>query len=224
MGIKELRAHIKDSLGFKIIECIVVLSIMLGSSFGLISINLITPLFVLIGTLSLYIRGIGWKGIGLKRPANLTQNIFIGTMAGITYQFFSIYVEFPIIEALLDQEPDLSQFDDLRGNLPQLIVLWVLSWIWAGFGEEMADRGYLMNRINDWLGGKKMVLAVFITSIYFGISHSYQDLTGMVGAGLSGIFFAILYLKSGRNLTVPIVAHAVMDMLGIFFLYKGWFL
>ena len=53
--------------------------------------------------------------------------------------------------------------------------------------------------------------AVVVTSLVFGLAHSYQGPAGMARVSLVGLAFAGLYLLSG-SLWLPIVAHAILDL------------
>jgi hypothetical protein len=78
----------------------------------------------------------------------------------------------------------------------------------AAFGEELAFRGYLMNRLGGALGGRPSWVSSLVTvSLYFGIGHGAQGLTGIIQESLSGVWLGVMFLLSGRNLTIPIVAR-----------------
>jgi membrane protease YdiL (CAAX protease family) len=54
----------------------------------------------------------------------------------------------------------------------------------------------------------------------FGLSHFGQGITGVSENFIDGMILGALYLKSGCNLAVPIIAHGVtdtVDFLLIFF-------
>jgi membrane protease YdiL (CAAX protease family) len=54
--------------------------------------------------------------------------------------------------------------------------------------------------------------AVIVSSIFFGLGHSYQGVNGAVRTGLIGLAFAILYVGTG-SIWIPIVVHALLDIL-----------
>ncbi|MEZ4684453.1 MAG: CPBP family intramembrane glutamic endopeptidase, partial [Caldilineaceae bacterium] len=51
-------------------------------------------------------------------------------------------------------------------------------------------------------------------SIIFGLLHSPQGWWGMVGAGLAGLLFGMLFVKQG-SLVLPLVAHYVTNSLQV---------
>lgn len=79
----------------------------------------------------------------------------------------------------------------------------------AGIVEEIIYRGFVL-----WLLDQYMPLwgAVVVSSIGFGLCHSYQGASGVIRTGLVGLAFAMLYVGSG-SIWLPIIAHALLDML-----------
>ena len=65
-----------------------------------------------------------------------------------------------------------------------------------------------------WYLGHYMPLwaVVAVSSIAFGLGHSYQGPGGALKAGLVGVAFGILYIATG-TIWVPIIAHALFDAL-----------
>ena len=52
--------------------------------------------------------------------------------------------------------------------------------------------------------------AILVSSIAFGLGHSYQGASGILRTGLAGIAFGVLFVISG-SIWLPIVAHALLD-------------
>ena len=55
------------------------------------------------------------------------------------------------------------------------------------------------------------MLSLVIVSLVFGLAHGYQGLTGWIEEGFAGLALGLMYLRTGNNLAVPIVAHGVCD-------------
>lgn len=147
----------------------------------------------------------------------------MGAAAGVLLQVLSDLVVEPWIARLTHQVADLSDFKPLVGNIQLAMIYFVLVWIWAAFGEELAYRGYVLNRAAD-LGGRTptaWALAFVLVMVLFGFGHSYQGLAGMIGSAFSAIVFGLVYLGSGRNLWASIIAHGVSDTIGIALIYSG---
>jgi membrane protease YdiL (CAAX protease family) len=99
----------------------------------------------------------------------------------------------------------------LRQLLPRTLeerrIFGVLS-VAAGFGEEIAYRGYSLSMLSPVLGVPGAAVA---TSVVFGVLHGYQGLLGIVRTCVMGGMLAWGFLASG-SLWPPIVAHALIDL------------
>jgi membrane protease YdiL (CAAX protease family) len=182
-----------------------------------------TPFLLLVGWISLRLRGIGWRGVGFVRPRSWLRTIAIGTVAGIALELFADFVTEPWLAGLAGKHPDLTGFRSLVGNPKLLLVYLTLNWTLAAFGEEMVYRGYLMNRVADLQGGtqRAWILSLFVVSALFGYGHEYQGLIGVIQEGLSGLLLGLLYLGSNRTLGVPIIAHGVSNTLAFLLIFLG---
>ncbi len=181
------------------------------------------PIFLL-GWVSLWLRKVGWRGVGLARPASWPRTIALGVGVGVLLQVLSEYVTEPLITALTGHVADMSEFQSLVGNWKLALLYFVLVWTWAAFGEEMTYRGYVLNRTADSLGRTRlgwMVGLLFVTGL-FGFGHSYQGLAGVLDTGIHGLIFGVVYLASGRNLWASVIAHGVCDTVAIVMIFFGW--
>ncbi len=79
----------------------------------------------------------------------------------------------------------------------------------AGIVEEIVYRGFVL-----WYLGLFMPLwaAVVVSSVAFGLGHSYQGAMGALRCGLIGLAFAVFYVVTG-SIWLPIIAHAILDIL-----------
>ena len=77
----------------------------------------------------------------------------------------------------------------------------------AGIVEETLWRGYLI-----WYLGHAMPVwtAAIVSSVIFGIGHSYQGIASVPKIALVGAAFAALYLLTG-SVWLPMLLHAVFD-------------
>ena len=182
-----------------------------------------TPFLIVLGVVSLWLRGEGPRAVGLALRSNWRRTVLVGSGAGIGYQCLSLYVAEPAIAQLTGRLPDVSLFAPLAGNVYFLLISLAVAWTLAACGEEFVYRGYLLARIAQALGdGSRAWLgALALTSILFGLGHGYQGLSGMISAGLGGLVFGALYLATGRNLWVSVIAHGTTDTVGFLLLYLG---
>lgn len=79
----------------------------------------------------------------------------------------------------------------------------------AGVVEEIVYRGFMLWYLSHFM---PLWAAVLLSSVAFGLGHSYQGSAGGVRTGLVGLAFAVLYVTSG-SIWLPILAHALLDIL-----------
>jgi len=182
-----------------------------------------TPFFLLLASLSLRLRKLGWKDVGLKRSENWLNTILIGVSAGIAIELLELLITQPLLARSTGKMPDLSIFQMLRHNPKLLILGLALTWTLAAFGEEMTYRGYLMNRIAG-LGGDSQIawiVSLILISLLFGTAHMGQGITGMIENAIDGTLLGVLYLCRKRSLATPIIAHGVTDTVDLLLLFLG---
>lgn len=182
-----------------------------------------TPFLLLLGWLSLWLRGIGWSAVGLRRPARWRDAWLLGIAVGVVFQFLSLYLLEPLIVRLTGKTIDLSQFAPVKENVFLLVFFLVLVWTLAAFGEELVYRGYLMNRVAELAGGssRAWALSLLLVSVLFGAAHLYQGISGVFTVIAAALVYGGLYLWSGRNLWAPIIAHGVYDTVAILLAFWG---
>ncbi|NIX58114.1 MAG: CPBP family intramembrane metalloprotease [candidate division Zixibacteria bacterium] len=182
-----------------------------------------TPVILLIGWLSLRLRYLKWRDVGIRKPTNIPYTVIGGVLLGVSYWFFEVYVIEPFIESQTGTPVDLSQFEAVQGNLIYYLILLALAWTLAAFAEEMVYRGYLLNRFADLLGEQpwRWGVAVVLVALLFGAAHTYQGISGMIVVFIYAVVVGSLYLLSGRNMWLPIIFHGASDTIGITFLYLG---
>jgi hypothetical protein len=182
-----------------------------------------TPFLLLLGWISLWVRKIGWRGVGLTRYRSWKLTLALGVAAGILLEGFELFVSQPLLVRLLRKQPDLEDFRALTGNLKLTLIFIALAWILAAFGEEMVYRGYLMNRVADLLNRTRRAWIVSLIAVHvaFGLAHAYQGWTGIIDEGLMGLLLGLIYLRTGRNLAVPIIAHGIQDSIDFVLIFLG---
>ena len=79
----------------------------------------------------------------------------------------------------------------------------------AGFGEELAYRGYAIPAVI--VAGGSAPAALALTSAAFAVLHSYQGVLGVVRTGVVGVIMGAVFLHTG-SVWPPIVAHTLIDL------------
>ena len=202
------------------LEAALVAALMAGDFYGVVPISS-TPFLLVLGWVSLRLRGLRWRDVGFTPPPNWPRAIAIGTAAGLLMELLSTFVTVPLLTRLTGMPPDLSDFRSTVGSVRMLMLWLALNWTLAAFGEELGFRGYVLPRLAD-LGRRTRgawIAALIASSLLFGGGHGGQGVTGMAQETLAGLMLGALYLAAGRNLTVPIVAHGVSNSLAFVLIY-----
>ncbi len=184
-----------------------------------------TPFLLLLAGVSMRVRGVKWRDIGFVRYRNWQVTLIFGIVAGAVAETFQLLITQPLLARLTGKQPGLADFRVLTGNVKWTLIALALTWTLAAFGEELVWRGYLMNRVAGL--GKRTRLAwicsLLVVNAVFGLSHSNQGVTGIIEEGIAGVLLGFMYLGTGRNLAVPIVAHGVQDTIDMILIFFGKF-
>jgi membrane protease YdiL (CAAX protease family) len=182
-----------------------------------------TPFLLALGWISLWVRGLSWRRVGLTLYKTWRTTLALGFVAGVLLECLELFITQPILVKWLHKQPDLDMFHQLRGNIAVTLIFIALAWTLAAFGEEMVYRGYLMNRVADLMNRTPAawIVSLFVVHIAFGLAHAYQGITGIIDEGLMGFLLGVIYLRTGRNLAVPIIAHGVSDTIDFILIYLG---
>jgi membrane protease YdiL (CAAX protease family) len=134
-----------------------------------------------------------------------------------------LFITQPLLARWWGKMPDLSDFASVVGNLKVLLIYLVLIWTLGPLGEEVDYRGYLMNRVAGVFRETKAawIVSLVAVSVVFGCGHLDQGATGMIENVWNGLLLGALYLACGRNLAVPIIAHATTDTMDLVLMYLG---
>lgn len=216
------RAGWRESRCLAVGELTLVVALVVADTHGLVFFSK-TPYYLLLGWASLRLRGLGWRSVGLSLPTAWPRALAAGSLAGVAMELLSVHVSQPALERVFGKAADLSDFRPLVGNVTALVVVLAANWTLAAFGEELAYRGYLMNRVAG-LGGETgwaWALSLVAVSGVFGWGHVDQGLTGQVQAAVDGLLLGLLYLGARRNLLVPIIAHGVSNTVAFVLIYLG---
>jgi uncharacterized protein len=212
----------RDSRWLAALEFAIVLLIFVADWYHHIFFSKVPYLFLL-GWISLRMRGLGWKSVGLVPFSSWTRTLFLGVTAGCAMEALQLFVTQPLLVSLTGKPADLSDFHELIGNLKLLLIYLPLVWILAACGEEMVYRGYLMNRVAGLFRNKQVAWTVSLIAIstLFGFAHMDQGITGMIDEGLMGLLLGSFYLGCSRSLAVPIIAHGVQDTIDMLLIFSG---
>jgi membrane protease YdiL (CAAX protease family) len=81
--------------------------------------------------------------------------------------------------------------------------------ITAGIVEEFLYRGFTFWYLAQFL---PVWAVVVVSSVVFGLGHSYQGIGGMIRVTLIGLAFGLFYVWTG-SIWLPMIAHVILDIL-----------
>ena len=167
----------------------------------------------------MFLGGQPWPAIGLRRPDAPTFALALG-LAVVIYAFAEFLMD-PLLERRLDAEIDTSSFANMAGDWKRFLGYLLSGWLIGGLLEETVFRGFLVTYGERLFGaGAAWPMALF-GAVLFGFSHLYQGPVGMISTGVLGLIFAAIYLRSGRNLTLAILTHGLVDTIYFTLAFTG---
>lgn len=174
---------------------------------------------------SLRLRSLRWRDVGLVRFHSWKKTLLVGLMCGVAMEVFELFISQPLLMGWTGKAPDLELFRALHGNVKWTLIALAGTWTLAAFGEEMVYRGYLMNRVAGLLRSMRVawVVSLIVTSCVFGAAHLGQGITGQLENMLDGLLLGGIYLACGRSLAVAIVAHGITDSLDVLLMFAGMY-
>lgn len=197
----------------------VILIMLIAPLFGFIDRNL--TFFFPLGVVFLILKGskFDWPRFGIGQKITSKTIIKSLILAVILFILFSFLID-PILIKWFGNY-DLSSLDDIRGNFLGYLILMGIVWVFAAFGEELLFRGYYMKGLAELFGNsnKSWILSAIITSLYFGISHAYQGLIGVVSVFLWSFVISLIFNKNRINLLLLVLIHGIYDTIGVTLIY-----
>jgi membrane protease YdiL (CAAX protease family) len=227
LNLKRIRPLLEILVAFLPILVLGIIGTRLGTDtlLGGMLVTLGYILSILVASLVLKLRGSSWRQIGLARPQSWKRTVLLGIGTLVAFFFISIALQVIAINLPGAEVPaiDQSRFNPLEGNLVMFLLFVVLAWTTIAFGEEMFYRAFLITQFGDIFPGSKLgsVLALLSSSLIFGLVHWVEGPLGIVNTFAMGLLLGAVYLRSGRNLWITIIAHGLANSIRFLFLFLG---
>jgi uncharacterized protein len=182
------------------------------------------PILFVLGLISVRLREGSWIAMGLRWPARWWRTLSFALATAALRILLSALVVDPITARFWPPAIAPSGTDQITGHGMVALRWLLLVWTFAAFGEEIAYRGYLLNRAADVGGRSKAAYwaAVVVVAVLFGYGHYYKGPSGILDSGMAGLQLGAAYVLSERNLWVCILAHGFIDTFGVAAAYLGW--
>ena len=209
--------------GLSLTELIVGGAIVIGHNVYHLIPNEVPILFVL-GLLSLRLRGGSWAATGLKWPASWRQTILFALAAAALRILLGALVIEPVTAHFWPPAVGPSGSNEIHGHAIVALQWLLLIWTFAAFGEEIGYRGYLLTRAAE-VGGRSTAaywVGNIVVAVLFGFGHYYKGPAGILDSGMAGVILGAAFILSRRNLWVCILAHGLIDTVGVVFAFLGW--
>nr|WP_230082341.1 CPBP family intramembrane glutamic endopeptidase [Streptococcus sp. zg-70] len=88
--------------------------------------------------------------------------------------------------------------------------------------EELFYRQFLLDTLLNYLPKS---LAIIISSVLFAVLHVHQfqlsEFVGVLGHFGFGLVFALVYLKTDKNIAFPISLHVLNNVMGLLTLLQN---
>ena len=167
--------------------------------------------------LLLYANFVEKQNLLLKKPERKRFLFYILSVLGI---FGCIVIASILIGIILKLSGySISKSGDVVKNMAAILrahpLLLLFTCITAGVTEEIIFRGYLQQRIE--LIFKSPVAGILISSVLFGLAHSFYGTIQQVAIPFAiGIIFSVYYFKY-KNIYVLMVFHFLFDYMQLLF-------
>lgn len=160
-----------------------------------------------------------WAIFGFGKRGNPVSTILKGLWLTVP-MFVGLSIIEPFLQAYFGAL-DLSSVAHIRGDFGAYVILMVIMWVFAAFGEELLFRGYYMQWFARLFGNtsKAWLLSALIMSAYFGVSHSYQGTAGIIAITLGSLYLSMIYYKNRDNLAIAALVHGFYDTIGLTLIY-----
>jgi len=160
--------------------------------------------------LMLWSRGETLHDLGLCKtllPSNILIGLSLVPLLFMVNLLLTLIFQYWLPQFFIDRNPLMDLI-----RTPKDLILFLIAALVAGGIKEELQRGFILTRFRDHLGGAWVGLVVWST--LFGAGHYLQGAQGITAATFFGFLFGGVYLAR-KSLVAPIVAHAVYDVLAL---------
>jgi membrane protease YdiL (CAAX protease family) len=164
---------------------------------------------------------VGLVAFFLKAHRESAHDVLIGARPVLREAFLGITLipviflwVFVILAMILVLAPQLhnvpkNPLQDMLTNRQDALIFAIVVTIAGGVREEV-QRGFILHRFSQYLGGGAVGLVAF--SVVFGLGHIDQGIDATIATGLLGAAWGGVYLAR-RSIIAPMVSHAGFNLL-----------
>lgn len=144
---------------------------------------------------------LGWQ------LAPLRSQILVGSGVGLLLALFFYGATRVLVRYTGERFYSTVLVDIIAPRSSREMLLVLLAFIPAVLVEELLFRSLLLGGFSLFAPETALLLGM---ALWFGLLHSPQGLWGMIGAGLAGLIFGLLFLWHD-SLVAPVVAHYIAN-------------
>jgi membrane protease YdiL (CAAX protease family) len=132
---------------------------------------------------------------------------------GVILMPFLFVLVLVVLALILTYAPQLhnvsrNPFEDMMQTPVDTLTFAIVVMIAGGVREEI-QRGFILRRFQQYLGGGTVGLILF--SVIFGLGHIQQGFDAMLATGLLGAAWGCTFLVRG-SIAAPMVSHALFNL------------
>jgi membrane protease YdiL (CAAX protease family) len=141
------------------------------------------------------------------------RRVWKEVIAGIALLPLVFIVALLILALILTLAPQLhnvshNPVEDMLQNRRDAVIFGIVAMIAGGVREEI-QRGFILHRFSQYLGGG--VLGVAVYSAVFGLGHLDQGRDASIAVATLGAIWGTIYLTR-RSIIAPMVSHAGFNL------------
>jgi len=142
----------------------------------------------------------------------LSREFLLGT-ALIPASFVVVIIALAVVQHIAPSWRNVphNPLADLARNRTDAVIFAFVVMIAGGVREEI-QRGFILRRFEQYLGGGAVGLALF--SVLFGLGHVEQGYDVALATAVLGAFWGAIYLRR-RSVAAPMVGHAGFNLLQV---------
>jgi uncharacterized protein len=125
--------------------------------------------------------------------------------------FLAVVLILALILTLAPQLHNLPRnpLEDLLTTRGDALLFAVVVMVAGGVREEI-QRGFILHRFGQYLGG--MHIGLLVHSVVFGLGHIDQGYDAAIATGLLGLLWGLVFIAR-RSVIAPVVSHAGFNLL-----------
>ena len=131
----------------------------------------------------------------------------IAILPGVFFFVLLVYAAILTFAPQLHNVPR-NPLEDMLRTRSDALIFGVVVMVAGGVREEV-QRGFILHRFGQYLGGAGYGVAIY--SVLFGLGHIEQGYDAAIATALLGALWGLLYLAR-RSIIAPMVSHAGFNL------------